>query len=118
VQKHITPRRLWQLFDLFRSADPRERDYLKTIIHRIYGKCLILRATIRQNTVKFLMSNTYSDMIVHETDYKTDDPSQSPYGFAECLEILNAIIGGFMLPLDQDHRTHIFEHCLVPLHRS
>jgi hypothetical protein len=47
-----------------------------------------------------------------------DDPSQSPYGFAECLEILNAIIGGFMMPLDIDHRTHIFEQCLLPLHRS
>jgi Protein phosphatase 2A regulatory B subunit (B56 family) len=27
-----------RLLDLFDSEDPRERDYLKTILHRIYGK--------------------------------------------------------------------------------
>lgn len=27
----------FQLIELFDSEDPRERDYLKTILHRIYG---------------------------------------------------------------------------------
>ncbi|CAF5186400.1 unnamed protein product, partial [Rotaria magnacalcarata] len=36
------------LLDLFDSEDPRERDYLKTILHRIYGKFLGLRAYIRK----------------------------------------------------------------------
>lgn len=33
----------WQLLELFSSEDPRERDYLKTILHRIYGKIMALR---------------------------------------------------------------------------
>jgi len=39
----------FQLLDLFDSEDPRERDFLKTILHRIYGKFLNLRAFIRKN---------------------------------------------------------------------
>lgn len=39
---------LSQLLELFDSEDPRERDFLKTILHRIYGKFLGLRAYIRR----------------------------------------------------------------------
>lgn len=39
---------LAQLLDLFDSEDPRERDFLKTTLHRIYGKFLGLRAYIRK----------------------------------------------------------------------
>ena len=38
----------FQLLELFDSEDPRERDFLKTILHRIYGKFLGLRAYIRK----------------------------------------------------------------------
>lgn len=38
----------FQLLELFDSEDPRERDFLKTILHRIYGKFLGLRAYIRR----------------------------------------------------------------------
>lgn len=37
-----------QLLELFDSEDPRERDFLKTTLHRIYGKFLGLRAFIRK----------------------------------------------------------------------
>ena len=37
-----------QLLELFDSEDPRERDFLKTVLHRIYGKFLGLRAYIRK----------------------------------------------------------------------
>jgi serine/threonine-protein phosphatase 2A regulatory subunit B' len=37
-----------KLLDLFDSEDPRERDFLKTTLHRIYGKFLGLRAYIRK----------------------------------------------------------------------
>lgn len=37
-----------QLLELFDSEDPREREYLKTILHRVYGKFLGLRAYIRK----------------------------------------------------------------------
>jgi serine/threonine-protein phosphatase 2A regulatory subunit B' len=35
------------MIDLFDSEDPRERDFLKTIMHRIYGKFMALRTQIR-----------------------------------------------------------------------
>jgi len=37
-----------QLLELFDSEDPRERESLKTVLHRIYGKFLSLRAYIRK----------------------------------------------------------------------
>ena len=36
-----------QMLELFDSEDPRERDYLKTILHRIYGKFMTLRNYVR-----------------------------------------------------------------------
>ena len=36
-----------QFLELFDSEGPRERDYLKTILHRIYGKYMPLRPYIR-----------------------------------------------------------------------
>ena len=44
----LTAVSLLQLLELFDSEDPRERDFLKTILHRIYGKFLGLRAFIRK----------------------------------------------------------------------
>lgn len=38
----------FQLLELFDSEDPREREFLKTVLHRIYGKFLGLRAYIRK----------------------------------------------------------------------
>lgn len=38
----------FKLLELFDSEDPREREYLKTILHRVYGKLLGLRAYIRK----------------------------------------------------------------------
>merc|ERR1712060_307536 len=37
-----------KFLELFDSEDPRERDYLKTILHRIYGKFMALRSFIRR----------------------------------------------------------------------
>ena len=43
----ITDDFLSSLFDLFKSPDPMERDYLKTIVHRLYGKFMTKRPSIR-----------------------------------------------------------------------
>ena len=37
-----------RVLELFDSEDPRERDYLKTILHRIYGKFRVHRPFIRK----------------------------------------------------------------------
>ncbi|OXB74328.1 UNVERIFIED_CONTAM: hypothetical protein H355_006857 [Colinus virginianus] len=51
-----------QLLDLFDSEDPRERDFLKTILHRIYGKFLGLRAYVRRqiNNIFYSIINGFA----------------------------------------------------------
>lgn len=63
-----------QMLELFDSEDPRERDFLKTILHRLYGKFLGLRAFIRR-----AISNIFFQYI-----YETDRFN----GIAELLEIM------------------------------
>ena len=48
AKKFIDQRFVMELLALFDSEDPRERDFLKTTLHRIYGKFLGLRAYIRK----------------------------------------------------------------------
>ncbi|KAG7266219.1 hypothetical protein CRUP_026941, partial [Coryphaenoides rupestris] len=48
AKKYIDQKFVMSLLELFDSEDPRERDFLKTILHRIYGKFLGLRAYIRR----------------------------------------------------------------------
>uniref|UniRef100_A0A2K5K888 Serine/threonine-protein phosphatase 2A 56 kDa regulatory subunit n=1 Tax=Colobus angolensis palliatus TaxID=336983 RepID=A0A2K5K888_COLAP len=43
AKKYIAQKFVLQLLELFDSEDPRERDFLKTTLHRIYGKFLGLR---------------------------------------------------------------------------
>ena len=49
------------LLDLFRSPDPRERDYLKTVVHRIYGKFMPLRFAIRMTIVRELIMESMKE---------------------------------------------------------
>jgi hypothetical protein len=48
AKKYVDQGFVVQLLELFDSEDPRERDFLKTTLHRIYGKFLSLRAFIRR----------------------------------------------------------------------
>lgn len=91
-----------QLLDLFDSEDPRERDFLKTTLHRIYGKFLNLRAFIRRSI------NYVFFQFVYETERHN--------GIAELLEILGSIINGFALPLKDEHKTFL-TRSLIPLHK-
>ena len=49
AKTHINQAFVVQLLELFDSEDRRERDFLKTILHRIYGKFLGLRSHIRRH---------------------------------------------------------------------
>lgn len=65
---------LQQLLELFDSEDPRERDFLKTVLHRIYGKFLGLRAFIRKQINNIFLR------FIYETEHFN--------GVGELLEIL------------------------------
>uniref|UniRef100_A0A7E4VSH8 Serine/threonine protein phosphatase 2A regulatory subunit n=1 Tax=Panagrellus redivivus TaxID=6233 RepID=A0A7E4VSH8_PANRE len=101
-KKYIEQRFVLELLQLFDSEDPRERDFLKTILHRIYGKFLGLRAFIRKQINNMFLS------FVFETD--------SFNGVGELLEILGSIINGFALPLKQEHKNFLVR-VLLPLHK-
>lgn len=90
------------LLDLFDSEDPRERDYLKTILHRIYGNFMSLRPFIRR-----AINNVFFKFI-----YETDRHN----GIAELLEILGSIINGFALPIKEQHKQFL-SRVLLPLHK-
>lgn len=91
-----------KLLDLFDSEDPREREYLKTILHRIYGKFMVHRPFIRKAI------NNIFYTFVFETEKHN--------GIAELLEILGSIINGFALPLKEEHKLFLIR-ALIPLHR-
>ncbi|SAM04793.1 hypothetical protein [Absidia glauca] len=102
AKKHIDHKFIHQLLDLFDSEDPRERDFLKTTLHRIYGKFLNLRAFIRRS-----INNIFFQFI-----YETERHN----GIAELLEILGSIINGFALPLKEEHKIFL-TRVLIPLHK-
>ncbi|CAN6809826.1 unnamed protein product [Brassica oleracea var. botrytis] len=91
-----------KLLDLFDSEDPREREYLKTILHRIYGKFMVHRPFIRK-----AINNIFYRFI-----YETERHS----GIGELLEILGSIINGFALPMKEEHKLFLIR-VLIPLHK-
>ncbi|KAI8644500.1 protein phosphatase 2A regulatory B subunit [Parasitella parasitica] len=102
AKKYIDQKFVLHLLELFDSEDPRERDFLKTTLHRLYGKFLNLRAFIRKS-----INNIFFQFI-----YETE----SFNGIAELLEILGSIINGFALPLKEEHKTFLIR-VLMPLHK-
>lgn len=103
AKRYIDQGFVLSLLDLFDSEDPRERDFLKTTLHRIYGKFLNLRAFIRRSI------NNVFYQFVYETERHN--------GIAELLEILGAIINGFALPLKEEHKIFLLR-VLLPLHKA
>lgn len=102
-KKYIDQRFVSNILELFDSEDPRERDLLKTILHRIYGKFLGLRAFIRKQ-----INNIFLRFVYEEEKFN---------GIAELLEILGSIINGFAIPLKEEHKLFL-KRVLIPLHKA
>lgn len=92
--------RCW--IELFDAEDPRERDYVKTVLHRMYGKFMSYRSFIRKT-----ISQVFFRYI-----YETGKHN----GIGELLEILGSIINGFAIPLKREH-LQFLENALIPLHK-
>ncbi|PWA65804.1 protein phosphatase 2A regulatory B subunit family protein [Artemisia annua] len=102
AKKFINHSFVLKLLDMFDSEDPREREYLKTILHRIYGKFMVHRPFIRK-----AINNIFYRFI-----YET----QRHNGIGELLEILGSIINGFALPMKEEHKLFLMR-ALIPLHK-
>jgi len=102
AKQYVNHRFILRFLNLFDSEDPRERDYLKTILHRVYGKFMVHRPFIRKSI------NHVFYRFVYETERHN--------GIAELLEILGSIINGFALPLKEEHKLFL-QRALIPLHK-
>merc|ERR1719321_1925169 len=102
AKKYIDQTFVLKLLELFDSEDPRERDYLKTILHRIYGKIMALRLFIRK--------------AIQHCFFKVIYECENHNGVGELLEILGSIINGFALPLKDEHKDFLIK-ALIPLHK-
>lgn len=102
AKRYIDHSFVLRLIDLFDSEDQREREYLKTILHRIYGKFMVHRPFIRK-----AINNVFYQFI-----FETERHN----GIAEMLEFLGSIINGFALPLKEEHKLFLIR-ALIPLHK-
>ncbi|CAI9093277.1 OLC1v1028742C1 [Oldenlandia corymbosa var. corymbosa] len=102
AKRYIDSSFVRKLLDLFDSEDPREREYLKTILHRIYGKFMVHRPYIRK--------------AINNIFYRFIFETEKHNGIAELLEILGSIINGFALPLKEEHKLFLVR-VLIPLHK-
>ncbi|KAL2516910.1 Serine/threonine protein phosphatase 2A 57 kDa regulatory subunit B' iota [Abeliophyllum distichum] len=100
--KYINHLFILRIIDLFDSEDPRERDCLKAILHRIYGKFMVHRPFIRK-----CISNVFYSFV-----FETEKHN----GIAELLEIFGSVITGFALPLKEEHKVFLWR-ALIPLHK-
>ncbi|KAG6494428.1 serine/threonine protein phosphatase 2A 57 kDa regulatory subunit B' alpha isoform-like [Zingiber officinale] len=102
AKRYIDHSFVLRLLDLFDSEDPREREYLKTILHRIYGKFMVHRPFIRK-----AINNIFYRFIFETERYR---------GIGELLEILGSVINGFALPMKEEHKLFLIR-ALIPLHK-
>ncbi|KAF2316477.1 hypothetical protein GH714_041853 [Hevea brasiliensis] len=102
AKRYIDHSFVLRLLDLFDSEDPREREYLKTVLHRIYGKFMVHRPFIRK--------------AINNIFYRLIFETEKHNGIAELLEILGSIINGFALPLKEEHKLFLVR-ALIPLHK-
>jgi len=103
MKRYIDQRFVLNMIDLFNSYDARERETLKTVLHRIYGKFLGLRGFIRKT-----INNVFLQFIFEDGSFN---------GIAELLEILGSIINGFAIPIKAEHKVFL-SRVLIPLHKS
>ena len=122
--------------DLFDSEDPRERDFLKTILHRIYGKFLGLRAFIRKQINNIFLRYEFDKGGKHENNpwdfsgifmstndsmallsYWRSSAGSIPHLSKHLNRFSSSIINGFAVPLKEEHKSFL-GRVLIPLHKA
>ncbi|KAJ1436330.1 Protein phosphatase 2A, regulatory B subunit, B56 [Sesbania bispinosa] len=103
LREYIDHSFLHNLLALFQSEDPRERESLKNVYHKIYSKFISDRSMMRKSMTDVLLN------YVFETE-------KHP-GIADLLEIWGTIINGFTVPLKEEHKLFLMR-VLIPLHKT
>lgn len=102
AKRYIDHSFVLKLLELFVSEDPNEREYLKTILHRIYGRFMVHRPFIRK--------------AINNIFYRYIYEGERHCGIGELLEIMGSIINGFALPMKEEHKLFLVR-ALIPLHK-
>ncbi len=102
LHNYINMRFVSSLLRRFDSEDPRERDYCRMVLIRVYAKLMRLRAPIRRRIAT----------IFHEFTYQTERHN----GIPGLLEVLGGIITGFALPVKEEHKKYL-RTVLLPMHK-
>ncbi|XP_059436506.1 serine/threonine protein phosphatase 2A 57 kDa regulatory subunit B' beta isoform-like [Corylus avellana] len=103
LEDHVDQPFLLNLLALFQSEDPRERESLKNLYHRIY---------LRFTSYRSFMRKSMTDVFLHYI-FDTDRHC----GIGELLEIWGSIINGFTIPLKEEHKLFLMR-VLIPLHKT
>ncbi|KAK6916226.1 Protein phosphatase 2A, regulatory B subunit, B56 [Dillenia turbinata] len=93
---------LSNLLSLFQSEDPRERESLKNVYHKIYSRFTFHRAFMRKSMNDVFLRFAFE--------------TERHCGIPDLLEIWGSIINGFTLPLKEEHKAFLMK-VLIPLHR-
>lgn len=102
AKRYIDHTFVLKLLDLFDTEDHREREYLKMVLHRIYGRFMSHRPFIRAG--------------INNVFYRFIFETERHNGIGELLEILGSIINGFALPMKEEHKLFLVR-AMLPLHK-
>lgn len=94
---------LTKFFGLFNSTDPRERESLKNILHRLYMKFNQIRPKMRAIMQQIFFTFLYDTKFFN--------------GINELLEFYVSIINGFTVPIKPSNLKFLTQ-ILIPLHSS
>ncbi|GKV23986.1 hypothetical protein SLEP1_g33648 [Rubroshorea leprosula] len=103
LRDYIDHHFLLNLLSLFQSEDPRERESLQNVFHRIYSRFTFYRLFMRK---------AMNDVFLHHT-FETERHC----GISDLLEIWGSIINGFAVPLKEEHKLFLMR-VLIPLHKA
>lgn len=103
AKRHFTEEFVSKLLSMFVVRIPKERDFLKTILHRTYAKFVGLRGFIRKTISTKLLEVAFEDIEFA--------------GVSEVLEVMGSIINGYVLPFKTEHKQFLLQ-VLLPLHSS
>merc|ERR1712228_599379 len=108
MKKHLQGAFLQNLIHLFSSADDREPQYVKIIVHAIYGRFMALRKAIRKHLADYCFKYVYLSTLRDVTSWQ---------GLPEILEIFCSIFQGLNVPVKPDYHI-VLRNVIVPLHKS
>eukprot|EP01084_Bolivina_argentea_P003667 6896_1 len=127
LQKCINKKFIENVINLFASENQQERDYLKSILHRMYARFMRMRRAIRQLMANYVLHALYEEHVyVHTYEQDLNGPipenTQKCYrilnvnGIAELFDIYHASLNGFSVPLKEEHKNFLMK-VIIPLHK-